>query len=165
MEELKFFFNTFFRTDIKVGIERYKRQRWVAFLFFFPIALVLLWIFSDAFGYPDYYYDLSEKQQIKFELSHQLKYQSMFFFMMLCTNLLTISNEIHRANMLNKNWKKKVAILLLFYFIYILFEITFYYLSKPEFMQPGIFILIFANFIFSANAYATSDEEKLGKVK
>lgn len=164
-EEIKFFFENFFRTDIRIGITRYKRQRWVAFLIVAPLIILGLWYMWDDFGYSDAYFEMSEKERLDYDLKDNTKFAVTFFVLMLLSHDINLPNEIHRANMLNKNWRIRLLILAAFFIIYIVLGIYFYLRQQPGNLQTIFFVLVISNFVFGANPYATTEEEKLGELK
>ncbi|WP_414049901.1 hypothetical protein [Macrococcus animalis] len=164
-EEFIFFKDNFFRTDAKVGLDRYKKQRWVVFIIMFPIIIFVLWYLWKSFGYSDAYYNMSEKEQLAYDLKDKINFTITFLVVLLLNNALNLPNEIHRSNMLNKNWKIRLWIIAIFFFIYIGVVIYFYLQKQPDNMQVAIFILIISNFIFIGNEYATIDEDTLEKVE
>lgn len=161
-EEFKFFFENFFRTDVRVGINRYRRQRWIAFLIVAPFIILGLWYIWDDFGYSDAYFNKSEKEQLAYDLKDNLKFAMTFFFLMLLTHGINLPNEIHRANMLNKNWRIRLWILAAFFIVYIILGAYFYLQQQPRNLQGTFLVLLLSNFVFGGNPYATTDEEKLG---
>lgn len=164
-EEFKFYFENFFRTDVRVGIDRYKRQRWVAFIIAVPFIILGLWFIWDEFGYSDAYFNMSEKEQLAYDLKDNLRFAVTFFMLMLLTHVVNLPNEIHRANMLKKNWRIRLWILATFFIIYIGLGTYFYLQNQPYKLQMIFFVLLLSNFVFGANPYATSNEEKLGKAE
>ncbi|MCE4956276.1 hypothetical protein [Macrococcoides caseolyticum] len=162
-EEIKFFIDHFFRTDVRIGIDRYKRQRWVAFLIVMPIILLGLWLMWDDFGYSDAYFEMTEKEQRAYDLKKHFKFAVTFCLMMLLTHGINLPNEIHRANMLNKNWHVRLWILAACFILYIGIGSYFYLHEQPDNLQGTFLILLLSNFVFGGNPYATADEEKLGE--
>ncbi|MCU7557098.1 hypothetical protein [Macrococcus capreoli] len=160
-EEFLFFKENFLRTDVRVGIERYKKQRWIAFLMTVPIILLGVLLMWDDFSYSDAYFEMSEKAQLAYELKDTLRFAVIFYCLMLLVHVINLPNEIHRANMLNKNWRIRLWIIGAFFIFYIVLVAYFYVQQKPGNLQATLLLLLLSNFVFGGNPYATTDEEKL----
>lgn len=127
--------------------------------------VIAFWFIYQNNIYTDTYYKLPQSEQLIIELNDRLKFSIMFFGLIFLVHFFNMPNEIHRANMLNKNWKIRICILIAFYVVYIALCTYFYIHKEPSNLQSTFLILIISNFVFGANPYATNEEEKLGEPK
>lgn len=86
---------------------------------------------------------MEDKAYKQYKMNQGIFYVVFAGLFFLLIHIIQLSNEIHRYNARDKNWRKPILYLLILYLIYIVVNLILFLNRQPELMRTtfGIFIL------------------------